>query len=137
MKFSHIVAMSQNKVIGLNGELPWHISEDLKRFKKITMGHPIMMGRKTFESIGKPLLGRFNIVISKTLKTDLDTKAKNILNDHCLYFAGDLDEAFDLCLSLDGSKWGDESFIIGGGEIYRQSINRIDRIYRNIFTFFS
>ena len=62
-----IVGMASNRVIGKNGTLPWHLPEDLKFFKKTTMGHPILMGRKTFESIGKPLPGRQNIVLSSTL----------------------------------------------------------------------
>jgi dihydrofolate reductase len=62
-----IVAMSSNRVIGREGKLPWHLPEDLKFFKRTTMGHPILMGRKTFESIGKPLPGRRNIVLSRTM----------------------------------------------------------------------
>jgi dihydrofolate reductase len=65
MKISLIVAMASNRVIGLNNQMPWHLSADLKRFKKITLGFPIVMGRKTHESIGKPLPGRTNIVISR------------------------------------------------------------------------
>ena len=65
MLVSIIVAASANNVIGVDGGLPWHISEDLKRFKAITMGHPIVMGRKTHESIGRPLPGRENVVVSR------------------------------------------------------------------------
>ena len=70
MKISLIVAMASNRVIGLNNKMPWHLSADLKKFKKITMGSPILMGRKAHESIGKPLPGRTNIIISKTSTID-------------------------------------------------------------------
>ena len=65
MQLSIIVAMNENQVIGKDGELPWHISSDLKNFKKVTMGKPILMGRKTHESIGKPLPGRDNIILTE------------------------------------------------------------------------
>lgn len=65
MKLSLIVAMASNRTIGLDNQMPWHLSADLKKFKKITMGQPIIMGRKTFESIGQPLPGRQNIIISR------------------------------------------------------------------------
>ncbi|MGR8942580.1 MAG: dihydrofolate reductase, partial [Gammaproteobacteria bacterium] len=65
MKISLIVAMASNRVIGLNNKMPWHLPADLKRFRKITMGSPILMGRKTFESIGRPLPGRTNIVLTR------------------------------------------------------------------------
>jgi dihydrofolate reductase len=65
MILSAIAAMACNRVIGIDNKLPWHLSEDLKRFKALTMGHPIIMGRKTFESIGKALPGRHNIIISR------------------------------------------------------------------------
>ena len=68
MKLSLIVAMASNRTIGLNNQMPWHLSADLKKFKKITMGHPIIMGRKTFESIGHPLPSRQNIIISRKNK---------------------------------------------------------------------
>ena len=64
MKLALIVAKSQNNVIGINNNLPWHLSEDLKYFKRVTMGKPIIMGRKTFESIGRPLPGRTNIMVT-------------------------------------------------------------------------
>ena len=71
-KISIIVAMSQNSVIGLRNELPWHISEDLKNFKKITLNHSVIMGRKTYDSIGKPLKDRSNIVISRDTSLKID-----------------------------------------------------------------
>ena len=77
-KISIIVAMSKNNVIGANNALLWHISEDLKRFKSLTMGRPIIMGRKTFDSIGRPLPGRKNIVITRN--TDLKIKGVDVVS---------------------------------------------------------
>ena len=77
-KISIIVAMSKNNVIGAKNALPWHISEDLKRFKSLTMGKPIIMGRKTFDSIGRPLPGRKNIVITRN--TDLKIKGVDVVS---------------------------------------------------------
>jgi len=68
MKISLIVAMATNRAIGLNNKMPWHLSADLKKFKAITLGSPIVMGRKTYESIGRPLPGRSNIIISRNLE---------------------------------------------------------------------
>ncbi len=95
--------MSLNRVIGINNKLPWHISEDLKRFKQLTTGHPIIMGRKTYESIGKPLPGRQNIIISRTL--DLKINGVDVVNS--------IESALEIC--------GNESliFIIGGEQIYK------------------
>jgi len=113
MRISLIVAMSEDQVIGNQGQLPWHLSADLKRFKKLTMGHHIIMGRKTFESIGRLLPGRTSIVITRQSHYDA----------HGALIASDLDRA--LQLADDGT----EVFIIGGAEIYRQAIDRVDRLY--------
>lgn len=113
MIISIIVAVAKNNVIGQGNKLIWHISEDLKRFKKLTNGHHIIMGRKTFESIGKALPNRINIVV---------TRDKNYDAPGCV-IATSLDEAFEL------SKNDIEVFIIGGGEIYRQAIPYADHIY--------
>ena len=102
-KISIIVAMSKNNVIGANNALPWHISEDLKRFKSLTMGKPIIMGRKTFDSIGRPLPGRKNIVITRN--TDLKIKGVDVVSS--------LDNVFSLI------KDEEQVFVIGGEEIYR------------------
>lgn len=83
MKISLIVAMASNRAIGLDNKMPWHLSADLKKFKKITMGSPILMGRKTFESIGKPLPGRTNVIISRNC---------NYQQEGCLVF-NDLETA--------------------------------------------
>ncbi len=118
MIVSHIVAAANNGVIGFEGKMPWHLSEDLKRFKKITMGSCIIMGRKTYESIGRPLPGRFNIVI---------TRQKDFSADGA-YLVTSIEEALHKSAEVS-EQWGNEVFIIGGGEIYRQSIGLVSRIY--------
>lgn len=120
MIISHIVAASENNVIGVKGDLPWHIPEDLKFFKETTKGHIIIMGRKTFESLPgkKPLPGRLNIVISR----NVEYKIENAIVTHTLQSA--LIEAHKFA-----DQYGDEVFIVGGGEIYRQSMESTNRIY--------
>lgn len=113
MKISFICAASQNGIIGRDNRLPWHLPADLAHFKRLTTGHPILMGRKTYESIGKPLPNRTNIVITR--QTDFQANG-------CLV-AHSLQAAFDLC-STD-----DEIFIIGGAEIYRQTLPVANKIY--------
>lgn len=113
MTISIIVAIAQNNVIGNNNQLIWHIPGDLKRFKSITMGHTVVMGRKTFESIGKPLPGRKNVVISRQ---------DNFKPEGCLIYKS-LDEA------LEFLKTENEVFIIGGGEIYRLAMPLTHKIY--------
>ena len=117
MKIIIIVAVAQNGVIGrANGEMPWHVKEDFQHFKKTTMGFPIIMGRKSFESLGKPLKGRENIVVTRNpnLKYDFDTVK--------IFFS--LNSAIDHYKSLNKEK----VFITGGGEIYRQSIHIADEM---------
>jgi dihydrofolate reductase len=113
MKLSLIVAMATNRTIGINKQMPWHLSADLKKFKKITMGHPIIMGRKTFESIGRPLPGRQNIIISRDV---------NYQQEGCLIFNG-LDAAVQYCSDQD------EVFVIGGATLYEVTLERADRLY--------
>ena len=111
MRVILIAAHDPNLVIGKNGELPWHYSEDLKFFKKQTMGHPIVMGRIVFEELNeKPLPGRENIVLSRSKSYDHVKSFKSI------------DEA------LEYLKEREKVFIIGGGEIYRQTIERADEL---------
>tara|TARA_B100001250_G_C19809700_1_gene795176 strand:- start:2271 stop:2792 length:522 start_codon:yes stop_codon:yes gene_type:complete len=114
-----IVAMSKNRVIGKDNNMPWHLSEDLKNFKNITTGKTIIMGRKTYESIGKPLPNRKNIVLSRNLKDKNIVVAKNI------------DEA--LLLSENKNKYKNENeqevFIIGGEDIYKQTAHMATRLY--------
>lgn len=116
MLVSLIVAMSENRVIGKDNAIPWHLPGDLPRFKQITMGHPIIMGRKNHESIGRVLPGRTNIIVTRQPDYRVDGAV--------ICFS--LDEALERCANEE------EVFIIGGGEIYAQSINRADRIYLTI-----
>jgi dihydrofolate reductase len=114
MKISIVVAHSANNVIGKDGSLPWHLSEDLKRFKAITMGKPIIMGRLTYDSIGRALPGRRNIVI---------TRQTDFIAEGCDVVAG-IDEALHIVAEAD------EVMIIGGGNIYSQFLPTTTRIYR-------
>lgn len=108
-----IVAKAENNVIGNNNELIWHLPDDLKRFKQLTSGHPIIMGRKTFESIGRPLPNRTNIVITR----NSDWKQEGIL------IVNSLQEAIEKSKEID-----QEIFIIGGGNIYEQALNISDAL---------
>jgi dihydrofolate reductase len=110
---SLIVAMDRNRVIGAGGRLPWHIPEDLKRFRRLTLGHHVVMGRKTWESIGRPLPGRTNIVVTR----DRNFAAEGVLVTHSLEAA--------LALAV-GDK---EVFVIGGGALYAQALPLADRLY--------
>lgn len=119
MMISLVVAMAQNRVIGRNNKLPWTLPEDLKYFKKITMGKPIIMGRKTFESIGKLLPGRTHIIITR----NADYTAEGIKVVH------DLRQARELCETIGMEDGGDEAMVIGGAEIYRQALPYSQRLY--------
>lgn len=112
----HIVAMARNRVIGKGGKLPWHFSSDLKHFKQLTLGNTILMGRKTFESIGKPLPGRENFVLSRTLIP------KEIKGDAPVKFFRSLQEALKQVKTQN-------CFIIGGASLYQQTMTDIDGIY--------
>jgi dihydrofolate reductase len=116
--FSIIVAIGKNGEIGKKNKLLWHIPEDLKNFKKITTGKTVIMGRKTFESIGKPLPNRRNIVISRTLKK----KAGEIKLEIEIY-----DDFGKIIKDFQNLK--EEVFIIGGEEIYKSALNYADRLY--------
>ena len=115
MLISIIVAVSENGVIGKDNQLIWRLPNDLKRFKALTLGHPMIMGRKTFESIGKPLPGRTSIVITR----NQDFKADGILVVHSL------DEALTEARKIEQQ----EVFIIGGGELYKQALPIADKLY--------
>lgn len=118
-KISIIAALGKNtRVIGNNNSLPWYISDDLKRFKKLTTGHPIIMGRKTFESIGKALPDRTNIVITNNTKY----AREDILTVHSL------DEALEEARAIES----EEIFVIGGAQIYEQALPLADRLYLTI-----
>ncbi|MFN8114927.1 MAG: dihydrofolate reductase [Bacteroidia bacterium] len=116
MKVSIIVATSLNHAIGKDNQLLWHLPADLKFFKTTTMGCPVVMGRKTFQSIGRTLPGRQNVVITRD-------KTFNSDKQYDLIVVGSIDEAL---VKLHSEK---EVFIIGGGEIYKQSIDSVDTIY--------
>jgi len=112
-----IVAIAKNGVIGkVNGEMPWHVKEDFQHFKKTTMGFPIIMGRKSFESMGKPLPGRENIIVTRNTNLKYDFDGIKILYS--------LQDAVDYSKSLNK----DKIFITGGGEIYNQSISFADEM---------
>lgn len=110
---SMIAAMAKNRVIGKNNQMPWHLPADLQHFKKITLGKPIIMGRHTFESIGKPLPGRKNIVI--TSQQDYSFEGIEVFHS--------LDKAIDSLLDSE------EIIIMGGGRIYQQMLVHADRLY--------
>ncbi len=114
MKISLIVAMASNRTIGLNNKMPWHLSADLKRFKTITMGSPILMGRKTFESIGRPLPGRTNIILSRN---PAYTQAGCVV-------VNDLETAI-----WTGCRNSGEIFVIGGCDLYEALLPRAETIY--------
>lgn len=113
MRLSLIVAISENNVIGRAGDLPWHISEDLKRFRRITTGHPIIMGRKNHESIGRLLPDRRSIIITR--QRDYAVEGATVVHS--------LDAALAACAGED------EAFIIGGADIYALALPHVDRIH--------
>jgi dihydrofolate reductase len=113
MTLSLIVAMTEQRVIGRNNALPWHLSEDLKRFKQITMGHPIIMGRKTFESIGRPLPGRQNIVLTREKREIPGVTVVSTLDD---------------ALRAAGANQG-EVFVVGGAEVFKMALPMADKIH--------
>jgi dihydrofolate reductase len=112
-RLSLIVAMARNRVIGRDGKLPWHLPADLKRFRALTMGHHILMGRKTWESIGRPLPGRASIVITRTAG----------------YAAAGATIVHSLNDALESARGDSEVFVIGGAEVYRDALPLADRIY--------
>jgi dihydrofolate reductase len=112
-----IVAIADNNAIGRNNELLWHISEDLKFFKRTTSGCPVIMGRKTFESIGRPLPKRTNIVVSRGFDAP-----------EGVVVVSSLSEAYSVALSAECQCETQRCFVIGGGQIYAQAINDADRL---------
>ncbi len=116
MKINIIAAIGPNRELGKDNKLLWHISEDLKRFKDLTMGKVVIMGRKTYESLKKPLSNRINIII---------TRNQNYKIDKCLV-VNSLEEA------MEKSKTSGEAFIIGGGEIYKQALPYAQKLYLTI-----
>ncbi|MFW6019697.1 MAG: type 3 dihydrofolate reductase [Bacteroidales bacterium] len=114
-KISIIVAIAKNRVIGKNNQMPWHLPADLKHFKKTTYGFPVIMGRKTFESIGKPLPGRKSIVISRQGNLSLNFESVEVVHS----FADAVNAARDY----------EEAFVIGGSDIYKLALPFTEKIY--------
>lgn len=116
---SLIAAIGRNRELGKQGALIWRIPEDLKRFRDLTTGHPVIMGRKTFESIGRPLPGRSNIVV---------TRASQYQHEG-VTIAHSLEEAVQAAVESAGA---DEIFVIGGGELYTQALPLAERLYLTV-----
>jgi dihydrofolate reductase len=116
MNVALIVAISEDGTIGDKGKIPWHIREDLQRFKRLTMGHPIIMGRKTYESIGKPLPGRTNIVL---------TQNPNLATPPEMLKFKSLDAALDHCRAHNV----ESVFIIGGSKVYQLALLLADKLF--------
>jgi len=117
---SLIAAVTENGVIGCNNVMPWHLPSDLKRFRTITLGKPVIMGRKTYISIGKPLKGRTNIII---------TRRQNFMNKQGVLVAHSLAQAQDLATQQAVQKGLDEIFVIGGAEIFKLALPLADKLY--------
>lgn len=115
MLISLIVAMAKNRCIGRDGQLPWHLPVDLQRFKQLTMGHSLLMGRKTYESIGRPLPGRTSYILSRT--PEFSASGCRTVSD------------LNMAIATAESAGETELFICGGEEIYRQTLALCDRIY--------
>lgn len=118
MFLSHIVAASENNVIGAGNQLPWDIPEDMKFFRDKTKGRALIMGRKTYESMGKPLPHRLNVIVTR--QKDFSAPGTVVVPS--------LEAAIEYC-STKTAEYGEEIFIIGGGEIYRQSLDQVQIIY--------
>jgi len=116
MIISLIAAMDESRAIGVDNRLPWKAPADMRRFRAVTMGHPVVMGRKTHESIGKPLTGRKNIVITRQM--DFGAEGCTIVHD--------LPSAFAACEDAD------EAFILGGEKLFRDTIAVADRLYLTV-----
>ena len=127
VKVAHIVATSTNSVIGVNNKMPWHIVEDLKHFRRTTYNHVVIMGRKTFESIGEPLPNRVNIVISKSNIVDDRVVCVYSIEDAFFYAKKFITSESKKQIAFDLKR--DRVFIIGGGEIYKQTFPHTDEIF--------
>ena len=112
MRLSLIVAMAKNRVIGSNNQMPWHLPADFAYFKKVTLGHPVIMGRKTFESIGRALPGRRNIVVSRN--PAFRAEGVDVMTS--------LDAAIKACQNT-------EAFVIGGATLYAEALPHADRLF--------
>ncbi|CAA0080013.1 Dihydrofolate reductase type 3 [Zhongshania aliphaticivorans] len=119
VRVSLIVAMAKNRVIGIDNQLPWHLPADLKHFKATTMSKPIVMGRKTWESIGRPLPGRSNIVVSRRAGFVAEGAA----------VVSNVADGLELARSEAAAAGLEEIFVIGGETIYRQVMDLVDRVF--------
>ena len=119
MKLAMIAAMAENRVIGRNNQLPWRIPSDLQFFKRVTLGKPVVMGRNTFESIGRPLPGRTNIVITR----NLDYSAEGVVVAHSV------EEGIERAKQIAERDGIDEVMVIGGGELYAALLPLAQRLY--------
>lgn len=114
-----IVAVAENGVIGQDNKMPWHLPKDLQYFKKTTLGKPVVMGRKTFESIGKPLPGRTNIVVTR--QSDYDAEGISVISN--------IEDGVHLAKDIAREGHVDEVMIIGGAELYKQTLDKVHRVY--------
>jgi len=119
IRLSLMVAKASNRVIGRNNKLPWYLPNDLKYFKQVTFGKPVIMGRKTWDSLGKPLPGRTNIVITR--QTDFQAEGAKVV--------ATLDEAVTLAENVAFIEGQDEAVVMGGAEIYALALPQADRLY--------
>ncbi|MDR3490622.1 MAG: dihydrofolate reductase [Gammaproteobacteria bacterium] len=116
MRISAVIARSENNVIGLNNKLPWHMPADLKHFKQLTLGKPILMGRKTYESIGKPLPGRQNIIL---------TQDKNFSAPNCTV-------VHSIAEAVKAAEGNDELCVIGGAQLFESMLGQIQTLYLTV-----
>lgn len=123
---AHMVAASENNVIGRNNDLPWSIPEDTKWFRERTKGRALIMGRKTFQSLGHPLPHRLNVVVTRDLNFE---KSLPAFPEHSpVKVFSEISTALEYCREI-ANRYQNEIFIIGGGEIYKQSMNFVDTIF--------
>jgi len=119
IRIAFVVAVAENGVIGRDGQLPWRLPSDLKRFRQLTLGKPVIMGRKTYDSIGKPLDQRDNIVLTRQVDTALPGT----------HIVAGLDGALALGRALAGKRGAEEVMIIGGADVFAAALPHADRIY--------
>ena len=141
IKLSSIVAIAENHAIGKDNGMIWHLPEDLKHFKRTTMGKPIIMGRKSYESLGKPLPGRANIVISRSfdnlpedaptqIHTDMEAPdTQQAADKTALHYVRSIEDGIALGRKIAEQDNAEEIFITGGGEIYKQTLPNTERLY--------
>ena len=115
MTVTILAAVARNGVIGVGGDLPWHLPDELRLFKRTTLGHVLVMGRRTYESIGRPLPGRATVVLTR--RADWSPGSREVVVAH------DLEEALER-----GRALGDEVFVVGGGEVYAAALEHADRL---------